>query len=102
VETTSIDDLVDEVAGDGSVSVLKLDVQGGEQEALIGAERTLTSVKAILIEVTFVSHYEGDATFPVLHQRLTGDGFELAALGEPFKSNRGTVLWCDACYTPVV
>jgi FkbM family methyltransferase len=96
VATTTVDELTDGTP----VSVLKIDVQGAEREVLEGARQTLQRTDALLIEVTFVSHYEGDTTFPLLHDWLTSVGFELAGLGAPFLSRRGTVLWCDACYTP--
>ena len=50
---------------------------------------------AVLIEVTFVSHYDGDATFPALHEQLSAHGFSLNALSEPFRAQRGagSFLW---------
>jgi hypothetical protein len=47
---------------------LKLDVQGGELDALYGAEQLLQSVDAVLIEASFVELYEG--------QPLVGDVFD--------------------------
>jgi len=96
VRTTTVDDLVN----GRDVALLKIDVQGGEREVLAGARRSLASTGAILIEVTFVSHYDGDATFPSLHEQMMEVDFELAGLSPPFMSRRGTVLWCDACYVP--
>ena len=94
VETTTVDTL----AAGRSVAVLKVDVQGSEREVLAGAERTLPQTQAVLLEVTFVSHYQGDATFPWLHNFLADEGFELVGLSDPFVSQQGRVLWCDACY----
>lgn len=94
VETTT----VDELAAGRSVALLKIDVQGAEREVLAGAARTLPQTQAVLLEVTFVSHYHGDTTFPWLHNYLTDQGFELVGLSEPFVSSRHTLLWCDACY----
>ena len=50
--------------------------------------------------MTFVSHYDGDATFPTLHEQLSAHGFSLNALSEPFRAQRGagSFLWADACY----
>jgi FkbM family methyltransferase len=94
VETTTVDELV---AG-RAVALLKIDVQGAEREVLAGAMQTLTHTRAVLLEVTFVSHYHGDTTFPALHTYLTHHGFELVGLSEPYLSSRRTMLWCDACY----
>jgi len=98
VPTTTVDALV---AG-RPVAVLKIDVQGAEREVLAGAVNTLPRTCAVLMEVTFVSHYEGDRTFPWLHEHMMGQGFELVGLSEPSVSTPSdTLLWCDACYVHV-
>jgi FkbM family methyltransferase len=94
VPTARLDDLVDE-----PVSVMKIDVQGAEARLLRGAERTLTRTQAVLMEVTFVSHYDGDTTFPELHAMMLERGFVLRGLGQPYVE-RGQALWSDACYVP--
>jgi FkbM family methyltransferase len=94
VETTTVDQLV---AG-RSVAVLKIDVQGAERDVLAGALDTLSRTRAVLLEVTFTSHYTGDTTFPWLHEHMLERAFELVGLSAPFVSSRNTVLWCDACY----
>lgn len=55
VETVTLDQLV----GERPVSVLKLDVQGGELAVLSGGSDVLGRTAAILVEVLFVPHYEG-------------------------------------------
>ena len=50
------------------VDVIKLDLQGHELTALRGAERALTSCRALLVEVNFRRRYEGACTF----EELTG------------------------------
>lgn len=94
VETTT----VDEIVGDREVALLKIDVQGAEREVLAGATRTLPRTRAILLEITFVSHYSGDATFPELHELTTCAGFELAAMTEPERTADGMLAWADGCY----
>ena len=56
VNTTTIDHLF----LDKSIDVLKLDLQGGEYNALKGAEKILDQgkIKIIICEVMFESHYE--------------------------------------------
>ena len=90
---------VDEITSGRDVALLKIDVQGAEREVLDGAVATLPRTRAVLLEVTFFSHYEGDTTFPQLHEFMLDRGFELAGLSKPFLSRRHTALWCDACYT---
>jgi FkbM family methyltransferase len=94
VPTSTLDDLV----GDRDVAALKLDVQGGELEVLSGGARTLARTRAVLLEVTFVSHYVGDATFPHLDATMREHGFELIAMSEPGRNDEGVVTWADACY----
>jgi FkbM family methyltransferase len=90
---------LDELVGERDVAVLKLDVQGGEREVLRGGAATLARTRAVLMEVTFVSHYEGDATFDGLHQEMVGLGFELISVSEPGRTAGGDVAtWADACY----
>jgi len=94
VETVALDDLV----GDRAVSVLKLDVQGGELAALRSGRRVLQNTAAVLVEVLFLPHYEGDATFPALDECMTDIGFALIDLSPPFRIEGGPALWADACY----
>jgi FkbM family methyltransferase len=94
VPTSSLDELV----GDRHVSVLKLDVQGGELAVLAGGEKTLARTDAVLAEVLFQPHYEGDAGFAELHGALVDLGFELFDLSEPDRVGEGPALWADASY----
>lgn len=90
---------LDELAGDEPVSVLKLDVQGAEMDVLEGGERTLARTDAVLVEVTFFSHYESDATFGALHAELARQGFELVGMSESSVAGEDEVpAWADACY----
>ena len=93
IETVALDDLIDE-----DVALLKIDVQGAEREVLAGATRTLARTRAVLIEITFVPHYEGDASFGELHGILTGHGFRLVEMAEPTRLPTGELAWSDACY----
>lgn len=95
VPTGYLDDLIDE-----PVSVLKIDVQGAEAAVLRGAERTLGRTQAILMEILFVSHYDGDVTFLELHRMMEERGWALRTMGRPHLGKR-TALWADACYVPV-
>lgn len=98
-EVTTVETVtVDELACGRSVAVMKIDVQGAELDVLAGAGATLIRTSAVLLEVTFVSHYEQDASFALLHDRMTELGFSLTGLSQPYRSAAGTILWCDAGY----
>ncbi len=89
---------LDSLLAGRDVHLLKVDVQGGERDLLLGAQDTLTRTTAVLIEVTMFPHYEGDATFAWLHEHLSEAGFQLSALSQPFLSPAQRILWMDACY----
>jgi FkbM family methyltransferase len=94
VPTTTVDALT---AG-REVALLKIDVQGAEYEVLAGATDTLARTAAVMLEVTFVSHYEGDTTFPDLHAIMTAAGFLLTGISDPARSPKGVMLTSDAAY----
>jgi FkbM family methyltransferase len=94
VETVSLDELAD----GRDVSLLKLDVQGGEMEAIRGGREALARTGAVLMEVTFVSHYEDDATFQELNRAMLDLGFELGGISSPGRAPDGVPTWADACY----
>lgn len=93
VPTARLDDLVNE-----PVALLKIDVQGAEAAVLRGAEKTLSRTRAVLLEVLFVSHYDGDVTFPDLHRLMEGLGWRLRGMTQPHGND--DALWADACYVP--
>lgn len=94
VAVTTLDRLCHDLP---EVSLLKLDVQGAEGEALNGADQVLDRVRWLLVEANFVHHYDGDLLFPELHGQLAGRGFVLTGMSPPsIRSGRAT--WTDALY----
>ena len=96
VEATTLDALT---AGE-RVSLLKIDVQGAECMVLAGASSTLEHAASVLLEVSFVPHYEGGSDFTAIHLMMRERGFVLAAIGNPFSTKSHPALWADACYVP--
>ena len=94
VDVVALDDLVPR----GAVSLLKIDVQGGEQDVLQGARGVLERTSCILIEVTTLSHYEGDVDFCSIDRHLKTSGFCLSALSEFTLSPDQRIICFDACY----
>ena len=93
VRTVALDSLIRE-----PVRVMKIDVQGHEISAFKGAGRVLEETSAILTEVTFRPHYDGDADFFAIHSYLSDRGFRLAGLTQGSRPD-GWLAWADACYT---
>ena len=79
------------------VSLLKIDVQGYESAVLKGASRLLTQTRAVLIEVNYQDHYDGESGFTGLHNQLVAAGFRLNGISAPFFGG-GDPLWGDAVY----
>lgn len=84
---------------DSVVDLLKIDVQGFERPVLLGGAETLKRTKAVLIEMNFVSHYEGDDSFASLSTLLTQEfGFEFWDMSLPHRGPSGRALWSDAVF----
>jgi FkbM family methyltransferase len=76
------------------VDVIKLDVQGAELRALYGARKLLRSVKAILLEVSFVPIYKDCPLFAEIDAFLRESGYRRHAVypsDQPYN-------WGDALY----
>ena len=76
VEAVALDDWAAR-AGVDRIDLLKLDLQGYELEALLGARRLLRATAAVLVEVSFVPLYAGGATFGDVDGFLRAHGFKL-------------------------
>ena len=80
------------------VSLLKIDVQGYEKEALAGAVQTLAKTKFLLIELNYMPQYVGGSWFAEIHELLTGKyGFVLVDATKPLCLN-GRASMSDGLY----
>ncbi|MEB3302471.1 MAG: FkbM family methyltransferase [Cyanobacteriota bacterium] len=74
VETRSLDELAEEGLFE-RVDFIKIDIQGAELDAFLGASRTLRSTVAIVTEVEFSPIYEGQPLFGDVDRELRSRGF---------------------------
>ncbi|MGA8273509.1 MAG: FkbM family methyltransferase [Candidatus Sulfotelmatobacter sp.] len=94
VQKISYDQLI---ADEEEISILKIDIQGAEMGVLKASQEGLRKTKSIIMEVTFLSHYENDSGFPELHQLMASKGFGLYNLSAPY-ARGGRILYADAVY----
>jgi FkbM family methyltransferase len=90
VPQRTIDSLVTETLLPGPYLV-KLDLQGGEADALRGAKRTLRNTEVVLIEVQLED-------FRAIHEVLDASGFLLFDLSDLNYSPAGSLAWFYATY----
>ena len=94
-ELRTLDSLL---AGVPEVSLLKIDVQGYEREALAGAVGTLAKTKFVLVELNYMPQYEGGSWFGEIHELLTRNyGFVLVDATKPLRLN-GRASMSDGLY----
>lgn len=80
------------------ISLLKIDVQGYEKEALAGATQTLTKTKFLLLELNYMPQYVGGSWFGEMHALLTSKyGFVLVDATKPLRLN-GRASMSDGLY----
>ncbi|HEX8847116.1 MAG TPA: FkbM family methyltransferase [Pyrinomonadaceae bacterium] len=96
VPVTTLDAVLSE---EEAIDLLKIDVQGFERPVLLGGIETLKRTRALLVEMNFVSHYEGDDTFASLTHLITQElGFEFWDMSLPHRGPEGRALWSDAVF----
>jgi FkbM family methyltransferase len=97
VDVRRLDDLV----GAGIVAqpdLIKIDVQGYEDRVLCGAESTLQRTRHCVIEMSFVSMYEGSWLFDDTYEYMKARGFELVAVAGPVAGPLGAAPQIDGVF----
>lgn len=90
--------LDDDQAGIRRPALLKLDLQGGELDALRGAERLLRSIDAVFAECSFVELYEGQALADEVICHLRERRFSLRGLFSPVYGKDGACVQADLLF----
>ncbi len=99
VEVRKLDSLV----GDGTVrlsanNLIKIDVQGYELEVLRGAETTLESIQATLVEIGVQFLYEGQGSFLAVAEVLARAGLRYVGNATQVCDPQGRVVYVDAAF----
>jgi len=82
------------------IDILKMDIQGGELDALKGAENLLSTkgIKYVYVEVEFVEMYKKQPLFLDIASHLHTFGFSLYNLYHPVIDSTGQLMWADALF----
>ncbi len=82
------------------IDILKMDIQGGELEALKGATKLLEAQKIGIIytEVEFVSIYKDQPLFSDIELYLRQFGYRLYRIMNMHADEQGQLLWADAIF----
>ena len=80
------------------VDIIKLDLQGYDYKALLGAKTALRGTGVVLIEVLFVEIYKGCNLFPDVLQLMSECGYTLYTLCGLHYGNHDELLWADAIF----
>jgi hypothetical protein len=78
--------------------LIKIDVQGGELGVLQGAEEILQSIDAVLVEVSFVELYAGQALADEVWRHLQSHGFSCRGVWSMTYGVRGECLQGDLLF----
>ena len=83
-----------------NIDILKIDVQGYEDNVLKGAIKTLTNkIKILELEIIFIDYYEKKSSFYNLEGIIKPLGFELYTISSPVLDESDDRLkWLDAIY----
>lgn len=83
-----------------TIDILKLDIQGGELDALQGTQSLLKAERVSLIytEIMFVPHYENAPLFHEIWSFLSGFGYSLFDIYDLHRANNGQIRFGDALF----
>lgn len=99
IEIQKLDSVFDSFNLKGKNIYLKIDTQGYEEMVLLGAEKSLKSIKGIQIEMSFISSYKGTMPFEMMKDKLNKLGFQLLALENGFYDKKtGKQLEIDGIF----
>jgi FkbM family methyltransferase len=81
-----------------TVDLILMDVQGYENEVLMGAEETIKSCNVIISELSLQALYRGSSTFDSIYQALAKKGFHLHYLINPMQGESHQILQMDGIF----
>lgn len=99
VRVSTVDEQVRQRLRDTDRCFLKIDTQGNELSVLQGAEATLRRAAGVLVELSLVELYEGQALFGEIVDWLAARNFFMLAMTPAYRDHRtGQILQVDALF----
>lgn len=100
VQVFPLDEIGEEYLGNAKNIFLKIDVQGFEQEVLVGAQAMIEKAKGVEIEISLVPLYENQNwLLPQILDYMSQRGFQLTSIVPAFTDNTtGIVLQCNGIF----
>ena len=80
------------------VDIIKLDLQGSEYSALVGASSALGKARVVAVEVWFAPLYQNVPDYLSLAKLMENRGFRLFSLSGLHYSMEDRLLWADAIF----
>jgi len=99
VAISRVDTIFDRYCSSQDKTLLKIDTQGYEMSVLLGAETSLSKIRALELEMSFVALYEGQALFHDIYLWLLQKGFKMVDIDPMFiHPDTGEVLQVDGLF----
>lgn len=98
VQVARLDDVAPSLIGQSDGTMVKLDVQGYELEALRGGESTLGRAEVVEVELSLVPLYEDQPLWRETHDYLEDAGFEMVSVDPALHDEAGRLLQMDGIF----
>ena len=99
IEVRTLDAIFDDLCYPGEGVCLKIDTQGFEGRVLQGADRSLSKIDTVQVEMSLTPLYSNELTFGELYQLLLGKGYAMVGLEPGFTNPQtGQLLQADAIF----
>jgi len=98
VPMRTLDCLINNRLGYETIDLLKVDVQGLENDVIAGAGEALARTEAIYCEVSYRPVYAGSCTFFDIYSALMLKGFKLLDVEPGYRALDGELLQADAFF----
>jgi hypothetical protein len=98
IEMNTIDNIVAKNNLMGNVDMIKVDVQGAEYYALLGAPQTMKHAEMFMAEVSVLQYNKGTPSFHKLQTLLHSYGYALYDIGQVYRSSEQRLIQFDAIW----